>query len=465
MAVMSEIKNQNIQKGTNPLAVAPIGSLLFKFAVPSVVAMLVTGLYNIVDQIFIGNFVGELGNAATNIAFPLSTLCTATSLMFGIGGAAAFNLSMGAGKKDVAGKFVGNAIVTAVSIAIVISVVGEIFLTPMLKFFGATSNILPYAKEYTRITAVGFPFLILSISGGHMIRADGKPTVSMICNLTGAIINTGLDALFVIGFGWGMKGAAAATVIGQIISCSIAVYHLAHFRTVKLTKKDCIPDLHCILRVANLGMSQGFNQIAMMIVQIVLNNSLKHYGALSIYGEDIPIAVVGISSKLAMLYFSFCIGISHAVQPIASFNYGAKNYLRTRSAYTKAVMAGSVISIIAFTLFQLFPRQIISAFGKGSDLYVQFAVRYIRIYMFCTFLNNFQPMTSTFFSAIGKPKSGLFLSLTRQIIFLLPLLLILPFFWGIDGMMYAGLIADALAFTVALIFSIREFSRPEYKKI
>ena len=337
----------------------------------------------------------------------ISDPCTATSLMFGIGGAAAFNLSMGAGKKDTAGKFVGNALIAAGSIALVITLIGEIFLTPMLKFFGATNNILPYAKEYTRITAIGFPFLIITVSGGHMIRADGKPTVSMICNLTGAIINTGLDALFVIGFGWGMKGAAAATVIGQVISCSIAVYHLAHFRTVKLTKNDWLPDMKIILRVANLGMSQGFNQIAMMVVQIVLNNSLKHYGALSIYGEDIPIAVVGISSKLAMLYFSFCIGISHAVQPIVSFNYGAKNYLRTRQAYTKAIMAGSVISVLAFTIFQLFPR---------------------------------------------------------QIIFLLPLIVILPLIWGINGMMFAGAIADALAFVMALSFAIREFSRPEYKK-
>ena len=196
----------------------------------------------------------------------ISDPCTATSLMFGIGGAAAFNLSMGAGKKDTAGKFVGNALIAAGSIALVITLIGEIFLTPMLKFFGATNNILPYAKEYTRITAIGFPFLIITVSGGHMIRADGKPTVSMICNLTGAIINTGLDALFVIGFGWGMKGAAAATVIGQVISCGIAVYHLAHFRTVKLTKNDWLPDMKIILRVANLGMSQGFNQIAMMVV-------------------------------------------------------------------------------------------------------------------------------------------------------------------------------------------------------
>lgn len=448
----------------NPLGSEPVGKLLVKFAIPSIIAMLVTGLYNIVDQIFIGNFIGELGNAATNIAFPLSTLCTATSLLFGIGGAAAFNLSMGAGKKEIAGKFIGNSIVAALVIAMLLTGVAEIFLEPMLKFFGSTENILPYACEYTRVTAIGFPFLIISIVGGHSIRADGKPAVAMICNLSGAIVNTGLDALFVIVFKWGMTGAAAATIIGQMVGAGIAVFHLFRFRTVRLTVKEFIPDIKCIGRVANLGMSQGLNQVAMMVVQIVLNNSLKHYGALSVYGEDIPIAVVGISSKLAMLYFSFCIGISHALQPIVSFNYGAKNYARTKQAFVKARNAGLVVSVIAFLLFQIFPGQIISLFGKGSDLYVQFAKRYIRIYMFFTFINCVQPMTSTFFSAIGKPKSGLFLSLTRQILFLLPLLIVLPLIWGIDGMMYAGLVADGLAFIVALIFYIREFSRPEYKK-
>jgi putative MATE family efflux protein len=456
---MSDI---NVEIKQNPLGVESLNKLLIKFAVPSIVAMLVTGLYNIVDQIFIGNFVGELGNAATNIAFPLSTLCTATSLLFGIGGAAAFNLSMGAGKSKNAGKYIGNAVTSAITVGIILLIISEVFLKPMLIFFGSSDSILPYACEYTKITALGFPFLIMSVSGGHLIRADGKPLVAMMCNLVGAITNLVLDTLFVAVFRWGMTGAAVATVIGQVLAALIAAYHLLHFKTVKLSPGDFIPDMKNILKVANLGMSQGLNQVAMMIVQIVSNNSLRHYGGLSIYGSDIPIAVVGIATKLAQLYFSVCIGLSHALQPIASYNYGAKNYKRTREAFRKTRNAGTVVSIIAFLLFQIFPRQIIGLFGSGSDLYFDFAVRYIRIFMFFTFVNNIQPLTSTFLSAIGKPQQGLFLSLTRQILFLLPLIIIFPLIWGINGMLYSGFVADGLAFVIAMIFAAREFSRKEY---
>ncbi len=454
---MKKMEKENASAAENPLGSAPVDSLLVKFAVPSIIAMLVGALYNIVDQIFIGNYVGELGNAATNIAFPLSTLCTSTSLFFGIGGAAAFNLSMGAGKRDAAPRFVGNAFSTAFLVGICISVVTELFLENLLFLFGASEKILPFAFEYTRVTAVGFPFLIISVTGGHLIRADGKPLVAMLCNLSGAIVNTALDALFVIGFGWGMKGAALATVIGQVLSASIAVFHLARFRTVKLSVSDFVPNLRCVARIMNLGMSQGFNQIAMMLVQIATNNTLKHYGALSVYGVEIPIAVVGISMKLSQLYFSVCIGLSHALQPIASFNYGARNYARTRDAFRKARNAGSVFSICAFLVFFIFPSEIISLFGKGSSpLYTEFAVKYIRIYMFCTFLNNVQPLTSTFFSAIGKPKTGLFLALTRQILFLLPLIIVLPALFGLEGLLFAGCVADALAFVVSVVFAFRE---------
>ncbi len=453
----------NERPTVNPLGSAPINQLLMKFAVPSIVAMLVSSLYNIVDQIFIGNYVGSLGNAATNIAFPLSTLCTAAALWFGIGGAAAFNLHMGAGQTEKVGRYIGNSFTAQLLIGLILSIVTELFLTPMLLFFGSSESILPYAVEYTRITALGYPFLIVSIGGGHLIRADGKPTISMICNLSGAIVNTVLDALFVIVFRWGMTGAAAATVIGQIVAFSIAVYHILHYRTVPLSAADFKPNAKYLAADAKLGVSQGFNQIAMMVVQIVSNNSLKYYGAQSIYGVEIPIAVVGIVTKLTSLYFGFCIGISHAMQPIVSFNYGAQNYSRTKEAYTKARNAGTVVVVIAFLLFQLFPRQIIRIFGNGSDLYFAFAVKYMRIYLFFTFVNNIQPLTSTFLSSIGKANKGLFLSLTRQILFLLPLLLILPLFMGIDGMLYAGAIADLAAAVTALLFARKEFARPEYR--
>lgn len=444
------------------LGTAPVGTLLIKFAIPSIVAMMVSALYNMVDQIFIGNYVGELGNAATNVAFPFSSLCTATALMFGIGGSAAFNLSMGRKETEKAGYFVGNAISSMVIIGTIIATIGELFMPSLLTFFGSPSAVLPYALTYTRITAIGIPILILSIGGGHLIRADGKPTVAMTCNLTGAIVNTILDALFVAVFKWGMAGAAIATVIGQACAALLVIYNLCHYQTVKLTLEHLKPQPEYYLHCANLGMSQGFNQLAMMIVQIVLNNSLKYYGRNSVYGENIPIAVVGVVTKVAMIYFSICIGLSQGLQPIASFNYGAKQYSRARLAYLKAMATGLIAGFIAFALFQTFPLKIVSIFGEGSPEYYAFAVKYFKVYLFFTCINCVQPMSSTFFSAIGKPKSGLFLSLTRQIIFLLPMIVVLPLFFGIDGIMYAGPIADGMAFLVAGGMIIREFSRSEY---
>lgn len=440
-----------------------IGKLLAKFAIPSIVAMLVSALYNMVDQIFIGNYVGELGNAATNVAFPLSTMCTAIALLFGIGGSAAFNLTMGRGDHEKAGYFAANALSMMVILGLILSVVSEIFMEPFLVFFGSPANVLPYALTYTRITAVGFPVLIFSIGGGHIIRADGKPTVAMTCNLTGAISNTILDALFVAVFRWGMQGAAIATVISQTIAAMLALYHISHFQTVKLGLSHFIPKAKYFLHAASLGMSQGFNQLAMMVVQIVLNNSLKSYGAESVYGESIPIAVVGVISKVAMIYFSICIGLSQGLQPIASFNYGAKQYKRAKEAYLKALVTGIIAGSTAFILFQLFPRQITSIFGEGSPEYFEFAVKYFKVYMFFTFCNCVQPLTSNYFSAIGKPKTGLFLALTRQILFLLPLIIIFPLFMGIDGIMYAGPIADGMAFLVSVIMISRELKKSEYR--
>lgn len=447
----------------NMLGTEPVGKLLTKFAIPSIVAMLVSALYNMVDQIFIGNFVGELGNAATNIAFPLSTLCIATCLLLGIGGASAFNLNMGAGNKEEAGFYIGNAISGMIIGGLILTLITEFFMEPMLVFFGSPDEVLPYATAYTQITAIGFPMLLISAGGGHLIRADGKPSMAMTCNLVGAISNTILDALFVVVFRWGMRGAAIATVIGQAIAAIMVMVNIYHFRTVELSLKNFIPRMRYLSYVASLGMSQGFNQIAMMVVQIVLNNSLKAYGAKSVYGESIPIAVVGVVMKVAMIYFSICIGLSQGMQPIASFNYGAMNYRRTKEAYVKALSAGSIAGVIAFLLFQIFPAQLISIFGKGSPEYVEFAVKYFRIYLFFSFINNVQPLTSNFFSSIGKAKTGLFMSLTRQIIFLLPLIIILPLFWGIDGIMYAGPVADGLAFLISVVFIMREFGRPEYK--
>ena len=440
----------NRQPMTNPLGTAPVGALLRKFAIPSIIAMLVGAFYNIVDQFFIGHSIGELGNAATNVAFPLSTSCTAIALLLGVGGASAFNLAMGRGDREKALYYIGNAAVLLFGGGAALCLITQLFLEPMLIFFGSPDNVLGLAKEYVRIVSFGFPFLILSNGGAHLIRADGSPRYSMLCNLTGAVINCFLDPLFIFGFHWGMTGAALATIVGQIASATMVFRYLRDYKAGPLTKVHLRPQRKVYTYVMSLGLAQFFNQMAMMVVQIVLNNSLTYYGAQSQYGESIPLACAGIISKVSFLFFAFCIGISQGMQPISSFNYGAKQYDRVKKVARLSLISGSVICITAFTLFQLFPRQIIGLFGDGSEMYFTFAERYFRIYLFFTFINNIQPMSSTFFTSIGKPAKGTFLGLTRQILFLLPLIVIFPRFPGIDGIMYAGPIADLMAALVAV---------------
>lgn len=451
----------------NPLAEEAVEKLLWKFAIPSIVAMLVSSLYNIVDQFFIGRSVGELGNAATNVSFPLSISCIAIALLFGIGGASAFNISMGRSEqkpeeRENAAFYMGNATLLLLLFGLALCLLTQLFLEPMLRFFGSPDNVLDYAKTYTRIVSLGFPFLILATGGGHLLRADGRPKFTMICNLTGAVVNTLLDAFFVFGLNLGIAGAAWATVIGQVLSGSIALSLLCRCKTISIQKKHLIIQKKYAGKIAALGAAPCINQLAMMVLQIVMNNSLKYYGRLSAYGESIPLACVGIITKVNQVFFSIIVGISQGLQPIVGFNYGAGKFHRVRESFLKACACGSVVSISAFLLFQFAPRQLISIFGDGSDAYYQFAIRYFRIFLFFVFLNFSQKITSNFFTAIGKPKGGIFLSLTQQVLFLLPLVLILPAFFGIDGILYAGPIADAASAIAAVGMAIHELGRPEY---
>ena len=441
----------------NPLGSEPVSTLLRRFAVPSVIAMLVSALYNMVDQLFIGHSIGVLGNAATNVAFPLSMVCTSIGLLCGIGGAANFNLCMGRREPEHAKSYVGSAISMLAILGVILCVAVQLFLRPMMLLFGATPDVIDYACTYTRITSIGFPFLIVTIGGSNLIRADGSPKFSMLCNLVGAIVNTILDPLFIFVFHMGMAGAALATITGQILSFALVVFYLRGFKTLPLSLSDLKPNMACWARIAALGATPAFNQVAMMVVQIVMNNTLTYYGSNSVYGSDIPLACAGIISKVNMLFFSFVIGISQGLQPIVSFNFGAQKYDRVKDAYKKAVFAATAISIVAFLCFQLFPHQIIGIFGSGSEEYLHFAERYFRIFLFFTFLNGIQPVSSNFFTSIGAPKKGIFLSLTRQIIFLLPLLLIFPYLFGIDGVMYTAPIADLAAASVSIVMVVREF--------
>lgn len=453
------------EKIENPLGTEPVGKLLRKFAVPSIISMLVMSLYNIVDQIFIGQCVGELGNAATNVAFPFTTLCIATALAFGIGGASGFNLNLGAGEKEKAPYFIGVSASMMFIIGVVLSVVGLTALKPLLLFFGSTDTVLPYAMEYTKYLALGFPFAIISSGGSHLVRADGSPKFSMACNLVGAIVNVILDYLFVMVFNWKMAGAAIATVIGQILASIMVIWYLIHFKTIKLHGKHFVPQLKIVGRTVHLGMAQCLNQLAIMFVQVVMNKSLTYYGALSPYGADIPLACTGIVMKVNQVYFSICIGVAQGIQPIASFNRGAGKNDRVKKTYKLAVSCNTIISTIAFIIFQLFPRQIISIFGSGSPEYFRFSINFFRIFLFMTFLDGIQPITSTFCTVIGEPNKGTFLSLTRQVICFIPLMIVLPYIFhnfgylGIYGMMYVAPISDFLAAVLSLIVIKKVFKK------
>lgn len=442
----------------NPLGYEKISKLLRSFAVPSITATLVSSLYNIVDQVFIGQGVGYLGNAATNVSYPLSTICLAISLLIGIGSASRFSICLGRGDTDQAAKIAGNGVTLMVLAGILYLVLGEVLLTPMLHIFGATTEVMPYAQSYASIILIGMPFLILTNGISNLIRADGSPKYSMICMVAGAVVNTILDPIFIFVFQWGMFGAALATILGQILSFLLAIRYLWAFRTITLEKECFRPDWRDGLHTLSMGISSSVNQIAITIVQVVLNNSLTYYGAMSVYGEDIPLAACGIVMKTNAILLSIIVGISQGVQPIIGFNYGARKYDRVKQAYLLAIRWNFVISSVGFLLFQLFPRPIISIFGSGEELYFDFAVLFMRTFLFMVIVNGVQVLSSSFFTAIGKALKGLLLSLTRQVFFLIPLILILPLWLGIFGVLLAGPIADFIAFVVSVLLVKKEFS-------
>ncbi len=443
----------------NPLGYKSIPALLRSFAIPSIIAMLVSSLYNIVDQVFIGQGVGYLGNAATNVSYPLSTICLAIALLIGIGSASRFSLYLGAGEKDKAARVIGNGIMMMIVFGVLYAVLVEIFMRPLLSAFGATSEIMPYADTYSRIIALGMPFLIITNGMSNFARADGSPRYSMVCMLIGAIINTILDPIFIFVFQWGVAGAAWATIIGQFFSFLFAIMYIRRFKQIKLKRSDIHLSLKESIQTASLGMSNSLNQVAITFVQIVLNNSLTYYGASSVYGQEIPLAACGIVMKTNAILLAVIIGLSQGSQPIIGFNYGARQYSRVRKTYKLAITCNLVVSAVGFILFQFFPRQIISLFGSGEEAYFEFSIYFMRTFLFMVIVNGVQLLSSNFFSAIGKPVKGLLLSMTRQVIFLIPLVLILPLFLGLDGILYAGPIADGAAFLVTVVMIAREMKK------
>ncbi len=443
----------------NPLGHESISKLLKGFAIPSITATLVNSLYNIVDQIFIGQGIGYLGNAATNVSYPLSTICLAISLLIGIGSASRFSICLGKKEPERAARIAGNGIFFMAVAGILYLIVGEAFLTPLLTVFGATGEVLPFARQYAGITLIGMPFLILTNGMSNLIRADGKPKYSMVCIVAGAILNTILDPVFLFLLDWGIAGAALATILGQFLSFFLAMRYLWRFQSIRLTKESFRIDLKDSLQTFYMGTSSSINQVAITIVQIVLNNSLTYYGSQSVYGKEIPLAACGIVMKTNAILLSIIVGISQGVQPIIGFNFGAGKYNRVKQAYLLAIKWNFAVSLVGFILFQFFPRPIISMFGSGDPLYFTFAIQFMRTFLFMALVNGVQLLSSNFFTAVGKAIKGLLLSLTRQVFFLIPLILLLPLQFGIWGVLLAGPIADFIAFVASILAVRREFKR------
>lgn len=440
-----------------PMLTEPVAVLLPRFAIPAITANLVSAFYNIVDQIFIGNKVGYYGNAATNVAFPITTVCMAVGLLIGVGSASNFNLELGRGNTERAGKVAGTAFSSLMISGLALMLAIGILMHPMLLFFGATDEILVYAETYVGITMWGVPFLMLSTGGNQLIRSDGSPKWSMSCMISGAIVNVVLDYVFVYIFEWGIAGAAAATVIGQAVSALLVAAYFPKFKNIRLTLQNFRPVWDVLVSILALGLTPMFNQLSNLVVQLVLNNLLRSCGANSIYGSEIPLAVAGIVTKVNMIFNSIVLGISNGLQPIAGFNYGAGRYDRVKAAYHMGRRLCFYISVGAFFCFELLAGPIISLFGSENELYMQFATSYLRVFLFCTFLNGVQVVSTIFFSVIGKAKKGAFLAVTRQVLLLIPCLFIAAAVAGINGIKYAGPVADVLAFAVTMWMIRREF--------
>ncbi len=446
------------QEEKNPLATAPIGSLMLKYAVPSVVALVVNALYNIVDQIFIGWGVGTLGNSATNVIFPLNMVVTALALLFGDGGAACLSLELGRSKQKDAEEGANNTFFWLIAVGILVLLICAVWLEPLTSLLGATTDNRSYALAYGRIVILGFPFVIIGCGMCSLIRADGAPQITMIGMIAGCVANVILDALFVLGFHWGMEGAAWATVIGQILNFAISMWYVPRFKTVRISLGKMKPRLGLLQKIASMGISSFISQFAIAVIMAVINYYLVRYGTASKYGPDIPLAAFGIVMKFNTILVSIVTGIGTGAQPIIGYNYGRSDVKRVKAAFRASAGTATVVAVICFAVFQLLPVQLTALFGEQGDLYKEFSVMSFRIFTLLCFCNGFQVVSAIFFQSIGKPVISGLISFSRQIIFLIPAIMILCRRIGLIGVLWAGPVADGLAVILALALVIREMT-------
>ena len=460
---MSRTTNKATQQGNSlSLGEGSITKLMLKFSIPCIMSLLVSSLYNIVDQIFIGNSeLSTLGNAATGVVFPIFIIAQAFAWCFGDGCAAYLNICQGKNDSENAHKAIGASISFAFLSGLAMVAIVYSFKTPILVLFGASSEItLQYATQYLDIVLAMIPIFILCNMMNSVIRADGSPTWAMLSMLTGAIINIILDPLFIFGFKWGMTGAALATIIGQAATFIMTLIYFTHTKTFKLVKNSFIPKISSVKEVISLGFSTFITQLAIVIVAILSNIQLAKYGASSHFGADIPIAIISIQSKVFTVVINLVVGIVLGCQPIISFNMGAKKYDRVKELYKKILISAIIIGILFTALFQFAPEFVISLFGTPTNItntedYWSFGIMTMQIFMSLICISCVIKVNSIFFQAVGKPIHAAITSMIRDIICFVPLIIILPLMTNdITAILWSAPIADFIAMIVTAILSI-----------
>ncbi len=452
---------ETIIERKNPLGVMPIKKLLIKFSIPSVVAMVVNSIYNIVDQIFIQRSSdGSLGNQATTVAFPLITLTLAIALLIGNGGSSLASIKMGENKTEEANKILKNSFWITIIVSLLFCIISFIAFEPFLKLLGATDSVMPYAKKYIAIILLGTVFMAIGSGLSGFVRADGAPEISMLGLVIGCLLNVILDPIFIFGFKMGVAGAALGTIISQFVTAAITLWYLIFKgKSIRLNFKKIELDIKLIYQFCTLGLASFVTQFANAVVQICLNNLLVYYGDLTDVGGDTAQTAMGIVLKTNMLLIGICIGIGTGAQPILGYNRGAGYYDRVKKTYKYSVIVSTTISTIGWLLVTLFPHVILSIFGKSDPHMIEFATKAMRIYLAGVFVAGFGIVSSNYFQAVGRAGAALVMSMSRQVIGLIPLLFILSYFFGLDGILYAGALCDVVALLMGVCYITNEMKR------
>lgn len=435
-----------------------IPKLLLKFSIPAIVGMLVNALYNFVDMVFIGQGVGPLGIAGVRIGFPLMVIGMAFAMLIGIGGNSLVSIRLGQKRKEEAEQILGNALVCMIIIAIVLTVLGLILMEPLLRIFGASEEVMPYAKGYFRIIIYGTIFLMIEMGMNNFIRGEGNPKVAMMTMLIGAILNTVLDPIFIFAFGWGIEGAALATIMSMAVSAIWVMYYFLYGNSLlKISKTNLKVRFKIVKSIVAIGLSPFAMQLAASAVVIFMNKGLAQYGG------DIAVSAMGIINNVASLFVMVVFGINQGAQPIIGFNYGAQKYERVKDALKYAIGAATLVVTIGFMTTQLFAPQMIGLFSNDSEL-IELGAKGLRRVMIFMPIIGFQIVSSAYFQAVGKPKQSMLLSLSRQVLLLIPMIIILPKFMGLMGLFTAGPVADLSSSILTAIFLFFELKHLDEKQ-